>query len=135
MHCANSSIFFSTFINLPWLSTHNKVRLLEWKGRLDLAMYASRRSPGILMDEITNYKPKNPSGWDSVFERVTNHIDDGHSAKLVRAIAHGEQACKKYEGSEAFPIKGDMWLQLGHMGQYIAFLNINDVVSQADCLA
>ncbi len=69
------------------------------------------------MDEIVNYKPKKPSDWDGVFERVTNHIDDGHASKLVRAIAHGQAACKEYERSDAFPIKGDMWLQLGHMGE------------------
>ena len=61
MHCVNSSIFFSAFLAAPWLSTANKARLLEWKGRNDLAMYASRHCPDLLLDEITDYKPKQPT--------------------------------------------------------------------------
>lgn len=124
MHCVNASIFFSAFLAQPWLSTANKVRLLEWKGRLDLAMYASRRSPEPLLKEIVNYKPKQPAdgkneaeAWNKIFERVDNKPDDGHAAKLIRALAHGEQVCKPYASKDAaaFPIKGDMWLQLGNM--------------------
>ena len=37
-----------------WLSDANKVRLLEWKVRMDLAMYASRKCPDIHLDEIRN---------------------------------------------------------------------------------
>ncbi|KAK3046290.1 hypothetical protein LTS18_013403 [Coniosporium uncinatum] len=115
MHCVNCSIFFSAFLKQSWLSTESKVRLLEWKGRNDIAMYASRRSPKPLMDEITNYRPKEPSGWDAIFERIKNLEDDGHGSKLVRALAHGQEVCKPYEQKENFRIKGDMWLQLGHM--------------------
>jgi len=115
MHCVNCSIFFSAFLKQSWLSTESKVRLLEWKGRTDIALYASRRSPKPLMDEITNYRPKEPSGWDAIFERIKNLDDDGHGSKLVRALAHGQVACKPYEQKENFRIKGDMWLQLGHM--------------------
>jgi len=121
MHCVNSSIFFSAFMKQEWLSRENKVRILEWKGRNDLAMYASRRSPKILLDEIVNYEPKEPvSGgpekdWEALFKRVKDFDDDGHAAKLLRALAHGKQICKKYEGGEEYRIKGDMWEKLGHM--------------------
>ncbi len=84
-------------------------------------MYASRRSPEPLLDEIINYKPKEPSSeggdpWGGIFRRVGEHQDDGHASKLVRALAHGEEACRPYEDNEAFRIKNKMWLQLGHMG-------------------
>ncbi|KAI1615430.1 hypothetical protein EDD36DRAFT_451342 [Exophiala viscosa] len=119
MHCVNCSIFFSAFIDEPWLSVENKCRLLEWKGRLDLAMYVSRGSPELLMDEIKDYRPRRPNdGWEEVARRVDKMEDDGHASKLVRAIAHGHQACKPYEGEsdDVFPIKGDdMWLKLVHM--------------------
>ena len=118
IHCTNCSTFFSAFLKQPWLSTENKVRLLEWKGRLDLALYASRGSPELLLDEITNYEPKRPEmGWEGIFERVDALEDDGHASKLIRALANGEVACKPHEaeGGDAFPIKGGMWLQLGHM--------------------
>ena len=117
MHAVNCSIFSSAFLKQSWLSDANKVRLLEWKGRNDLALYASRRSPQPLMDEITHYKPKISGPWDEVFERVINQEDDGHAAKLIRALAHGEQICRPFENDQKFRIKGKMWLQLGHMGE------------------
>lgn len=49
---------------------------------------------------------------------MITHPDDGHAAKLVRAIAHGELVSKPYEGSEKFRIKDGMWLQLGNMGEF-----------------
>ena len=70
------------------------------------------------MDEITYYKPKSAGPWGGVFKRVINHEDDGHAAKLIRALAHGEQICKPYENDQKFKIKGKMWLQLGHMGEW-----------------
>ena len=105
MHCMNCSIFFSSFLAQDWLSTSNKIRLLEWKGRLDLAMYASRRSPKLLLNEITDYSPKQPSdGWEEIFKRVDQHNDDGHAAKLIRALAHGQQVSGPFEEAEPWPV-------------------------------
>jgi Questin oxidase-like len=116
MHCINCSIFFSSFLKQDWLSTSNKIRLLEWKGRLDLAMYASRKSPKLLLNEITDYAPKQPSdGWEQIFKRVDRHRDDGHAAKLVRVVAHGQQASGPFEAKGSWPIQGDSWLKLAHM--------------------
>lgn len=118
IHCVNSSIFFSTLIKEPWLSEEDKCRLVEWKGRTDLALYVSRACPEPLLDEIKNYQPKQrDGGWAGITRRVDQLPDDGHASKLVRAIAHGEQACKPYENlpDDVFPLKGDMWELLGHM--------------------
>ena len=121
MHAVNSSLFFSSFIKQPWISTANKVKLLEWKGRLDLCLYASRGSPTPLLEEITNYVPKgqpsSSSEWSTIFERVNALDDDGHACKFIRTLAHAEQICAPWEGSETFRIKGDMWIQLGNMGR------------------
>lgn len=115
MHCLNSSIFFSSFLKQDWLSDANKARLLEWKVWNDLAMYASRKSPELLLDEIKNYKPKQPSDWTGVIERVRRMEDDGHASKMIRALANGQQACAPYEAKLDFRLKGDDWLQLAHM--------------------
>lgn len=118
MHCVNCSIFFPTILQQSWLSTAAKIRLLEWKARTDLAMYASRRSPPLLVDEIKNYTPagsKKLAPWDDVFARAREFADDGHTSKLVRAIAYGEKMCREFEGKEGFEVKGDMWLRLGNM--------------------
>ena len=119
IHSLNSSIFFSSFIKQSWISTANKAKLLEYKGRLDLCVYASRGAPQPLLDEITQYVPTQPSSasdWNAIFERVKVYEDDGHACKLVRALAHGERICGPWEKSDKFRIKGDMWLKLGNMG-------------------
>lgn len=115
MHCVNCSIFFSSFLKQSWLSDANKCRLLEWKVWNDLAMYASRKCPDIRLEDVRSYQPKQPSGWDRIIDRVKAFEDDGHGSKLVRALAHGQQACAPYEDREAFRVKHDDWLQLGHM--------------------
>jgi hypothetical protein len=114
MHCVNSSIFFSAFLSSTFLSPTTKRRLLEYKVWNDITMYISRGCPSLVPSEITNYTPKEDSDWAGVIKRVNTFEDDGHACKLVRALAHGEQACRGYEG-EGFKVKGDMWRTLGHM--------------------
>ena len=115
MHGVNCSIFFSAFLKQDWLTEGDKVRLLEWKVRSDLAMYASRKSPDVRLDIIRAYTPKQPSGWDGIEDRVCQFEDDGHASKLVRALAHGQRICEPYNEREEFRIKSDDWLQMGHM--------------------
>lgn len=127
MHCVNSSIFFSNFLSPTnsFLTPATKRRLLEWKVWNDITMYVSRGCPQLLPEEITHYQPKKHNnsggGWDAIIKRVNALEDDGHASKLIRALAHGEQACEKHagddkEGKEGWMIKGaDAWLKLGHM--------------------
>ncbi|KAI9685040.1 MAG: hypothetical protein M1822_005432 [Bathelium mastoideum] len=116
MHCVNCSIFFPAMFRQAWLPDAAKARLLEWKVWMDLTMYASRRSPALLLNEITDYRPRQPTAdWEPLFQRAVATEDDGHTAKLVRALAHGQRISAPYEHKDAFRIKGDMWLQLGHM--------------------
>lgn len=97
---------------------------MEWKGRLDLCMYASRRSPQPRLEEIVNYRPKEalPSSgsWEKLFDRVKEHEDDGHASKFIRALAHGKEICEPYEESGRFRIKQAMWSQLANMGRAIS---------------
>lgn len=108
-------------MELPYLDQKSKLRLLEWKGRMDLAMYVSRNSPKLPLDEVTQYPAKND--WKTVISRsVTHPDDDGHLVKLVRALAHGENVCKPFE-KDGMPISGDMWLRIGNMGK-ASFRNV-----------
>ena len=120
MHCVNCSIFFSAFLKAPWISDKHKVRLLEWKGRNDLALYASRRCPKPLLEEIQNYTPvkAQQSSWDAIIERMMSHQDDGHGIKLVRALRHGQEICKPYDGQPSFKVRNGMWNRLGNMGKH-----------------
>lgn len=121
MHCTNSSIFFPTFNKLSFLSVEDKVRLLQFKGYLDLAMYASRRSPPLLLDEISTYVPaksgKGESEWPGIFERLWQYNDDGHAVKFGRAVRNGEILSKKWEdeGKNWVKVKGFMWEKIGNM--------------------
>jgi len=117
MHCVNCSIFFDAFLQQKWMSDETKCRLLEWKGRMDLALYVSRGSAELRQFEIAGYEPKQQGGFSEIISRVDAFEDDGHASKLVRALAHGEQFCKKFEDQyrDEFPVHGDMWLKLGHM--------------------
>ncbi|KAK5789410.1 hypothetical protein VI817_008534 [Penicillium citrinum] len=114
IHCVNSSIFFSKIVQLPFLDTQSKLRLLEWKGRMDLVMYVSRGSPELRLNEVTQYPVTND--WSGVFSHCIKHPgDDGHLVKLVRALAHGEKVCEVVDKDSQMPIVGDMWLKIGNM--------------------
>ena len=78
-------------------------------------MYASRRSPALLPDEISSYAPRAKGSWDDVIKRAIEIEDDGHTAKLVRALRSGQDVCGEFEGREGFRVKGDEWRVLGNM--------------------
>jgi hypothetical protein len=119
IHALNCSVFFSAILDRPWISPRTKVRLLEWKGRMDLLLYVSRGTPPLDLDEIVNYPVTR--NWKELFSTGNTHpADDSHIVKLVRAIANGERVCKPLEDrGEAgeFMIKGDAWLKAGNMGE------------------
>lgn len=120
IHSVNLSPFYAVFVRqLPWLSAENKCRLLEWKARLDLAVYASCKAPTLYPERITEYQPKSPGGgWEAIFTRAVRYGDDGHTAKLVRAIKFGQLEAEKQQqrtGTPAAPLAVDMYLGLAHM--------------------
>jgi hypothetical protein len=131
MHCANASIFYPTFLSLPFLSDENKTRVLNFKVWVDFAMYASRRSPALLLEEISGYVPARlpaetsttngygsmkDTEWPGIFKRLfeLDH-DDGHAIKLGRAVRNGEVVSEGYEGEEWCMLKGYLWEKVGNM--------------------
>jgi hypothetical protein len=119
MHCVTSSIFFTVLARQSWISIENRVRLVEWKGRLDLAWYAVCGVPELNINDVISYHGGcSDMDWNQLFTVVNNQHDDGHVAKFVRALKNGEEASKLFEqlkGSDAFPIKGDLWLKVARM--------------------
>ncbi|KAL2851188.1 hypothetical protein BJY01DRAFT_209318 [Aspergillus pseudoustus] len=117
IHTVNSSIFYSKILNLPSLTTRTKLRLLEWKGRMDLITYISRNVPALYLNEITQYPVTHD--WETITIRSNQHPDDdGHLAKLVRALRNAEHVCKLYTGREeelGLKITEDSWLKIGNM--------------------
>lgn len=124
MHDVNSSIFWPTINKLDWLSRENKARLLEWKGRLDLAMYASRASPDLTvgLNDIKTYRSpsaSSPNGlqdWNALAQKLfTYPHDDGHAVKLLRALAVGSRLNVDKEDREWQKLKGEDWLRVANM--------------------
>jgi hypothetical protein len=122
MHSVTSSIFFQILVSQDWIKLEDRVRLVEWKGRLDLAWYAVSGSPALDGKAISEYC--NPDSdkldWSGLFSAVVKEHDDGHAAKFIRALKNGQQVCKEYEQGEwkdYFPVKEDMWIKLARMCQ------------------
>ena len=122
MHNVTSSLFFTVLIRQDWIRLEDRVRLVEWKARLDLAWYAVSGSAELNRDAILGYS--NPDSenmnWAELFSAVNKEHDDGHAAKFIRALKNGENVCQPFERSQweaYFPMKGDMWLNLARMCQ------------------
>jgi hypothetical protein len=120
MHAVTSSIFFTVLIKQDWIKLEDRIRLVEWKGRLDLAFYAFCHCPILYKEAITEYYDdytKNMN-WTELYAAVNKEHDDGHVAKFVRALRNGENAVKPYEdgdSSDYFPVKGEMWVKIARM--------------------
>ncbi|BAE65147.1 unnamed protein product [Aspergillus oryzae RIB40] len=125
IHAVNLSIFFKAFMDLPYLSRANKARLLEMKGRMDLLIWASRKMPDPQPNDICTYPIR--QGWPEVFAKSYLHpSDDGHLAKFVRTVAMAEELCRPYEAAgKRLPVSGDMWLQIGNIGETSVLICLN----------
>ena len=120
MHCVTSSIFFSVIIKQEWIKLEDRVRMVEWKGRMDLAYYAYSGCPKLYPDAITEYQDDSSAamGWKELYAAVNKEHDDGHVVKFIRALKNGQEVTKPFEAtdsSDSFPVKGDMWLKIAQM--------------------
>lgn len=123
MHTVTSSIFFTVLIRQDWIALADRVRLVEWKARLDLAWYAVSGCAPLDGNAISGYESDDPEteamGWAELFSAVNKEHDDGHAVKFIRALKNGEETAKPFEESEEwkgyFPMKGDMWIRLARM--------------------
>ncbi|KAK4185016.1 hypothetical protein QBC35DRAFT_517204 [Podospora australis] len=120
MHHVNSAPIFVTINKQDWIPLATKVRLLEWKVRMDLLQYAARGAPTLDFDRLSNYYPQKPElggTLDEIVARVHNLPDDGHAIKLGRAAVICRNICQRYKGdNDAFKIQGDeMWKKIVHL--------------------
>jgi hypothetical protein len=107
----------------PWISAAVKVRLIEYIRRLTLAAYVGCGSSDLLLKEIVDYTPrfkdKADDPWEELVPRAINVEYDGHAAKFVRDLMHGQKLSAKYEDNPTFMVKGDMWLKICHMCKFV----------------
>jgi hypothetical protein len=114
LHTATMCAFWPVILEQDWLSTDDKAHLLEGGARTSAVLYAACGSPELHAQRILEYVPHRPSdGWPEIFHRAIVYRDEGHAAKLVRALYSTEQLGEPAPG---FVIgKGDL-LKIAHMG-------------------
>ncbi|TDZ29794.1 Oxidoreductase ptaJ [Colletotrichum spinosum] len=114
LHSLNVSIFHGVFAKQSWIPNSAKARLLTYTGRLALLTHISMGAPTLNLDVIRNYNAVNTeSSWETVIERAVNHPDDGHAAKMIRALKYAEQVTAPYTGRAEFRVKGGDFLKAG----------------------
>lgn len=115
MHSVNLGVFYPVFMRLHWLTLEQKARLLNWKGWMDLVIYAACACPTLYLDRVTDYKPKAPGGWDNVVSRAIRYPDDGHTAKLIRALIGARNLSASHTANPELPLAQKDFLQIAHM--------------------
>jgi hypothetical protein len=93
------------------------VRLVEWKGRSDLIIWASCKCPQLYPSRLRDHtKSKN---WDELIIWALNHPEeDSHLSKSIRALMHGQRICHKRRNEGKAPllmVDDEMWLNAGNM--------------------
>ena len=87
LHNVTLAGYYPAIIGQDWLTLEEKARLLEAKGRVDAVMYAGCGCPTPYPERVVEYMPKNPThGWPDLFQRSIVYRDEGHAAKLIRAL-------------------------------------------------
>ncbi|RYP59711.1 hypothetical protein DL770_010150 [Monosporascus sp. CRB-9-2] len=102
-HHINVCPIFLAINAQDWIPLESKVRILEWKIRLDLAQYAARACPELSLDRIASYEPKDKGPGPAVerlLPRMYAFEDDGHAIKLFRAVDIGRRAISRYENND-----------------------------------
>jgi hypothetical protein len=107
MHPMNMTIFLGAITKQPWLSNASKARLLTYAGRISLVMHIAMGAPKLDLDVVRQYKPSEAAGtWDDAIRRAIKHPDDGHCAKMIRAVLFAEKVSQPYQDRPEFRLKG-----------------------------
>lgn len=120
MHGVTSSIFLTILTRQDWIALEDRVRLVEWKARLDLAWHAVSGCAPQDGNAIPGYSDAESDGvgWVELAAWPLSCSSSMALNKFMRALKNGEDVTKEYEDGEwanYFPMKGDMWLRLARM--------------------
>ncbi|KAK3315159.1 hypothetical protein B0H66DRAFT_335571 [Apodospora peruviana] len=122
LHNVTSSIFLTVLGRQEWINVADRARLVEWKARLDLVWYAASAAAALDREALLRYTP-GPSagmGWPELYRAVLAQHDDGHLAKFVRALKHGQDVEEEDGGDriqdyDVLPVRGELWLRIAQM--------------------
>lgn len=119
IHHVTSIPMFLTVNAQDWIPTHMKVKLLEWKIRMDIIQYIARGCPRLQPDLLKTYQPKDKdlvAKPEDLLPRFHEIADDGHTIKLVRALLLARQLSLKYHDREWVKIRDDgTWLRVFYL--------------------
>ncbi|KAI2471894.1 hypothetical protein F4781DRAFT_385431 [Annulohypoxylon bovei var. microspora] len=113
IHHMNICPIFIAINSQDWIPLKSKVRLLEWKIRMDLVQYAARACPPLSLDNIASYAPRGKE--NELLSRMHNLEEDGHAIKLFRAVGLGKTVSEKYGDKDWIKIKGDLWTKVENL--------------------
>lgn len=114
LHAATMCVHYPAILAKDWLSIGEKARLIEAKARVDAVMYAGTGSPQLYRERVVGYVPRYPEdGWPELFQRAIVYHDEGHAAKLMRALYATVQLAG--EPDPGFPITKADLLNIAHM--------------------
>jgi hypothetical protein len=114
LHAATLSVFYPSILVQDWLSDEEKARLLEAKARIDAVMYAGTGCPAFYPKRVLEYEPLHPEhGWRELFHRAIVYRDEGHAAKLIRALYATEQLSAPPPAD--LPISKEHIITIAHM--------------------
>ncbi|KAJ5802310.1 uncharacterized protein N7503_004760 [Penicillium pulvis] len=120
LHMITAALAVSVMVReQSWIPLAVKARLVEWKVRTDLVWYAASGAVELRLQDAMEYQPGPSAGmnWAALYTAVTAVHDDGHLAKFVRGLKHGEDISRPYNGDEegSFPIQGETWLKIAQL--------------------
>lgn len=114
MHAATTSVFYPAIMTQDWISDADKARLLEAKSRSDAVMYAGCGSPALYPERISEYTPRRSTdGWPELIRRANVYRDDGHTAKMIRALFALEKL--EEEPVAGFPLARSDFIKIAHL--------------------
>ncbi|KYK56790.1 HypA protein [Drechmeria coniospora] len=111
-----------SFNAYDWVPLRAKVRMLEWKMRMDCVQYLARGAPPLAVDAVRSYTPP-----DSLQLPVVSHprdlipcfrdiVDDGHLIKVVRSLLLAQEVSRPWQSRPWLRIRNDdEWLKLMYM--------------------
>ncbi|OGM47192.1 hypothetical protein ABOM_003900 [Aspergillus bombycis] len=108
VHSLNLSIFFKPILDLPYLSTHSKARLLEMKARMDLLIWASRKMPPPRIADVNGYPIH--MGWPEIFSRSYMHPSDDGIWRNSSGQLRTPRSCAMIIDSVG-EVSNDMWVR------------------------
>ncbi|KAJ5769688.1 hypothetical protein N7520_004247 [Penicillium odoratum] len=120
LHTITAALAVSALVQQDWIPVAVKARLVEWKTRTDLVWYAASGAVELRLQDLLEYSPGPSAGmdWAALYTAVTAVHDDGHLAKFLRGLKHGEEVSRPFEDADendSFPIRGDTWLRIAQL--------------------